>query len=470
MSYSHYDRLTALDASFLGIEDHSCHMHVGSVGIFDAGPLRSRDGDLDMDRIMAMADAILARHPRFRQKLAYVPLLGSPVWVDDARFNLSYHVRHAALPPPGTDRQLKRLAGRIMSQQLDRGKPLWELWYIEGLRDDRFAVIAKIHHCMVDGVAGTDLMASMMGPDPHHVPSSKGSKWMPRPAPSALQLLTDETLRRAGLPLDVARAAGTLVAHPRRALGTLRDALGSVGEVLLASASSATPTPLNCDIGPHRRFDWVRLDLDVVKSIKNHLGATVNDVVLAIVAGALRRFLAQRGESVDDLTFRAMIPVNMRQTSEHAQLGNRVSLMVAALPLAEPDPVRRLQHVVETMRTLKGSNQRHGTELLAEVSDRLSGSLLTQFARLTSRALPYNIVVTNVPGPPFPVYTLGAPLREVYPLVPLFANQGLGIALFSYDGGLYWGFNADWDALPDLHDLVDAVAAECETLRRAAVP
>jgi len=468
MTYSHYDRLTALDASFLGIEDPNCHMHVGSVGIFDAGPLRGADGGLDMERIMSMADAILARQPRFRQKLAYVPLLGSPVWVDDERFNLSYHVRHAALPPPGDDRQLKRLAGRIMSQQLDRGKPLWELWYVEGLSGDRFAVITKIHHCMVDGVAGADLMAAMMGPDPHHVPSRTSGRWVPRPAPSPLQLLSDETLRRAALPLDLARGAGTLVTDPRRAVRAVREAVGSVGEVLRASASSATPTPLNCAIGPHRRFDWVRLDLDTVKAIKNRLGATINDVVLAIVAGALRRFLAQRGEPVDDLTFRAMIPVSVRQAAEHKQLGNRVSLLVAPLPLGEPDPVRRLQQVVETMRTLKGSSQRRGTELLEEVSDRLSGSLLTQFARLTSRALPYNVVVTNVPGPPIPVYMLGAPLREVYPLVPLFANQGLGIALFSYDAGLFWGFNADWDALPDLHDLVGAVATECEALQHAA--
>jgi diacylglycerol O-acyltransferase / wax synthase len=467
MSYSHYDRLTALDASFLGLEDQNVHMHVGSVGVFDIGPLKGAHGGLDMERVWAMSDGTLGGYPRFRQKLAHVPLLGSPVWVDDARFNLHYHVRHTALPPPGDERQLKRLAGRIMSQQLDRGKPLWELWYVEGLSGDRFAVITKLHHCMIDGVSSVDLMAAMMGPDPA-APMVKAPRWMPRPVPAAWRLLADEVARRAAVPIDVARGAQALLTRPRRALGAARDAVEGVGEALWAGLAPSSPTPINCDIGPHRRFDWLKLDLEVVKDIRNRLGGTVNDVVLAIVAGAMRRFLRGRGEQVEELSFRAMVPVNLRDAAEHNGLGNRVSFMMAPLPLAERNPSHRLQKVIETTRALKQSKQRSGAQLLEEVSDRVASGLFVQLARLGARTQPYNIVVTNVPGPQFPVYLLGTPLREAYPLVPLFSNQALGIALFSYDGGLFWGFNADWDAMPDLHDVVGAVETEYSTLRQLA--
>jgi WS/DGAT/MGAT family acyltransferase len=420
-----------------------------------------------MERVWALSDTVLAHHPRFRQRLAHVPVFGNPVWVDDERFNLTYHVRHAALPPPGDERQLKRLAGRIMSQQLDRGKPLWELWYVEGLSGDRFAVISKMHHCMVDGISGADLMASMMTPEQNAAPAT-AARWIPRPAPTPGRLLADEAMRLATLPLDVARGARALLAHPRQALGDAGEAIAGIGEALWAGLAPASPTPLNCDIGPHRRFDWVRLDLAVAKEIKNRLGATLNDVVLAVVAGALRRFLRQRGEQVDDLTVRAMVPVNVRAAGDHGRLGNRVSFMMAPLPLAERDPERRLRRVVETMQGLKQSKQRRGGELLEEVSDRVFSGLFAQVARLGASTRPYNIVVTNVPGPQFPVYLLGAPLREVYPLVPLFSNQALGVALFSYDGGLFWGFNADWDAVPDLHDFVTAVTSECALLAEVA--
>lgn len=467
MSYYHYDRLTALDAGFLSIEDHNTHMHVGSVGVFDVGPLQRPHGGLDMERVWAASDGILARHPRFRQKLISVPLFGNPVWVDDERFNLSYHVRHTALPPPGDERQLKRLTGRIMSQQLDRGKPLWELWYVEGLTGDRFAVISKMHHSMVDGISGVDLMGSLMGPD-QKAPVATAPRWVPRPAPTPGRLLVDEMIRLASLPVAVARGGGALAKAPRRTLAAARDSLEGIGEALWAGMAPASPTPLNCDIGPHRRFDWAKLDLDVAKGIKKRHGATLNDVVLAVVAGASRRFLRHRGEQVDDLTFRAMVPVNIRAAAEHGRLGNRVSYIVAPLPLGERDPGRRLHQVVETMQALKQSKQRRGVEMLEEVSDRFFSGLFTQIVRLGARTLPYNIVVTNVPGPQFPVYLLGAPLREVYPLVPLFTNQALGIALFSYNGGLFWGFNADWDAMPDLHDLVGAVEAECAALSQMA--
>jgi len=467
MSYTHHDRLTALDTTFLTLEDASSHMHVGSVGVFDGAPLRDAHGGLDMARIMALSEAALARQPRFRQKLAHVPLLGRPVWVDDERFNLHYHVRHAALPPPGDERQLKRLVGRIMSQQLDRGKPLWEMWYVEGLRGGRFAVIAKVHHCMVDGIAGVDLMAALLSPDPQAVPAPAPA-WIPRPAPSPLQLLGSELAHRASLPLTVARGAVDAALRPRRAAGALATGVESVGEALWGALRPASPTPLNCDIGPHRRFDWLRLDLEAVKQIRRGSGATINDVVLAIVAGAMRRFLRGRGEQVEELTFRAMVPVSTRAADQHGRLGNRVSLLMAPLPIDERDPAARLRRVVETMQGVKGSNQKRGTELIEEASDWLPGGLFARIARLGMYTTPFNLVVTNVPGPQVPIYLLGAPLRAAYPLVPLFSNQALGIALFSYDGGLFWGFNSDWDAVPDLHRLVEAVDAEFLALWRAA--
>jgi WS/DGAT/MGAT family acyltransferase len=467
MAYVHYDRLSALDASFLEIEDHSSHMHVGSVGLFDAKPLRAGHGGIDQERVFAASESTVTQHTRFRQKLATVPLFGSPVWIDDEHFNLHYHVRFTALPAPGDIRQLKRLTGRIMSTQLDRGKPLWEMWFVDGVEGDRVAIISKAHHCMIDGISGVDLMASMMKPVAD-APLAAPGKWLPRPAPTPARLLVDEALRRASTPLLLTRAAREVLRDPIESLRTAATAAGGLVEALGAGLSPASPSPLNVDIGPHRRFDWTRLDLDAVKAIKARLGGTLNDVVLAIVAGAMRRFLKARGENVAALDFRVMVPVNVRAEDQHGALGNRVSFLMTRLPVGERDPRQRLRQVVETTQRLKGSRQARGTELLEEISDRTFASLFIQMARMGARSLSYNMVVTNVPGPPFRVYFLGSPLREVYPLVPLFSNQGLGIALFSYDGGLHWGFNADWDAVPDLHDVVGDVELEFRRLADGA--
>lgn len=467
MSYSHYDRLSALDGSFLEIESAASHMHVGSVGLFDAKPLRGLHGGLDQERILAACEAGVAHNIRFRQKLATVPLFGSAVWVDDEHFNLSYHIRFTALPGPGDIRQLKRLAGRIMSTQLDRGKPLWEIWFVEGIQDDRVAIISKAHHCMIDGVSGVDLMASMMSAMAEDRTEAPG-KWIPRPAPTPARLLLDEVQRRASAPLLLVDGARALARAPIQSLREGATAVAGLVEALGAGLRPATSSPLNVDIGPHRRFDWTRLDLDGVKAIKHALGGTLNDVVLAIVAGAMRRFLRARGERVGDLDFRVMVPVNVRAVDQQGALGNRVSFLMTRLPLGERDPRQRLRAVIETTRQLKGSRQAQGTQLLEEISDHTFASLFIQMARMGAQSLSYNMVVTNVPGPPFRVYFQGSPLREVYPLVPLFQNQGLGIALFSYDGGLYWGFNADWDAVPDLHDVVGDVEHEFQLLANAA--
>jgi diacylglycerol O-acyltransferase / wax synthase len=387
------------------------------------------------------------------------------VWVDDPHFNLVYHVRHTALPRPGEERQLKRLCGRILSQKLDLTKPLWEIWVIEGMAEGRFALVAKAHHCMVDGISGMDLLTVLLSPTPD-IGFEPGPRWTPRPAPRPLALLAAEVQRRAAAPLGLLGTAGGWLRDPLGSLGAARDGVLGVLETLGVSGTPASETPLNpLHIGPHRRFDWLRMPLDEVKAVKARLGGTVNDVVLATVVGAVRSYLQGRDVDPDRLDFRAMVPVSMRRPDEQGRLGNRVSQLLAMLPIADGDRRRRFQRVVQTTRALKGSHQAAGGELIEEIGNWTATAVLSEFMRLGSRFRAYNVVVTNVPGPPVPLYLLGARLDAPYPMVPLFTNQAVGVALFSYAGGLYWGVSADWDHVPDLHDLVDALGAEFEALR-----
>jgi WS/DGAT/MGAT family acyltransferase len=465
MTHPHYERLSAVDAAFLEIEDENSPMHVGAVAVFEAGPLALPDGGLDIERFRRFVEAVL--QPRYRQRIARMPVSQRPIWVDDPHFNLHYHVRHVSLPHPGDERQLKRLAGHAFSLPLDRSKPLWELWLVEGLAGNRFAVISKAHHCMVDGIASADLLTSSMQLSPDAaVPEPQA--WRPRPAPGAWDLALGEAGRGARNGRAALRALGDAAAHPLRALDSLREAATSVRDALAASMHRTSPTLLNTAIGPHRRFDWIRYELAHVKEVKNRLGGTVNDVVLANAAGGLRRFLAERGEPVAELDFRAMVPVNIRARDEAGVMGNRVATLAVDLPLDEPDPRRRLARVIEATRAAKGSRLVRGMTLIEQMSEWGLEPLFTQLARQTALMRPFNVVVTNVPGPQVEAYLLGAPLVAAYPLVPLYKNQALGIALFSYHGGLFWGLNADWDALPDLHRLVEALALDFEELRKAA--
>jgi diacylglycerol O-acyltransferase len=462
MEFTHAERLSALDASFLALEDANCHMHIGAAAIFEAGPLRTPEGGIDIDRIQTLMERGMYRIPRYRQKLAHVPLFGHPVWVDDDRFNLAYHVRHTHLPLPGDDRQLKRLVGRLMSQQLDRGKPLWEMWVIEGLEGDRLAIVTKVHHCMIDGIGSVELTGSVMRPTPDHDPrlDEPAPRWVPRPAPRSVDLLLREVTHRARTPLTAMEGLRRLLGDPRQALETTTDTARGVVEAVTGGLSPAPASPLNVDVGPHRRFDWTVMDLEAIRALKGEAGGTVNDVVLAILSGALRRFLYRRGTPSEGLDFRAMIPVNVRRADEQHDLGNRVAMLVVHLPLDEADPRARLARVIAETQRMKHSQQAAGVRAIEELSNQLFTALFTEFGRLAAYAHPFNLVVTNVPGPQMPVYIEGAKMLACYPLVPLFRNQALGVALFSYDGRLYWGFNADWDALPDLHDLVLAVDGE----------
>jgi WS/DGAT/MGAT family acyltransferase len=465
-----YDRLSAQDRTFLDLESPTTHMHVAGCFVFEKGPLATPDGGIDIEKIREYVASRLHRIPRYRQRIAWIPVETHPVWVDDDRFNIHYHVRHTALPAPGDDRQLKRLCGRVMSQQLDRGKPLWEMWVVEGLEHDRFALVCKTHHCMVDGVSGVDLLAVLLSPTPDKEFEPSG-RWMPNPTPSGAMLLRDAVWRRAELPFAMAGAIGAALRAPQETLVRVTEAASAFGETIRATLTPATDTPLNRPIGPHRRFDWIGFDIDEVKKIKNRLGGTVNDVVLATVAGAVGRFLEQRGISEARqraMEFRAFCPVSVRADHERGALGNRVSGMIAKLPIAETDPQRRMERVREITRRLKESKQALGAQVLTSVSEWTAPTLATLASRIAFDNRTANMVVTNVPGPQIPLYLLGARMTETYPMVPLFSTQGLGIALFSYGGGLYWGVVCDWDQFPDLHDFVRAIDASFRDLCDAA--
>jgi len=465
MTHSGYDRLSALDSSFLEIEDQNAHMHIGSLGIYDAAPLTLPEGGLDFDRIRTYFEGQMHKIPRFRQKLAVIPRLDHPIWVDDASFNIRYHLRHTALPAPGSIRMLKRLAGRIMSQQLDRGKPLWENWIVEGVEGGRFALIGKIHHCMADGISGTDLATAILGADRDFAPEP-GPAWKPRPPPSQARLLVDELSHRAGLPLGVARAGIRAFSEPSAVLRSLGQTLRGLSQVAIAGLGRASATPLNAPIGPHRRFDWIRIDLGRVKAIGKRMGATVNDVALTVLAAALRELMERRELAPEELDFRVMVPVSMRNADESQTPGNRISNLIVPLPLANIDPLTRLRRISKITRECKASGQSLGMETISGVME-ISGILTNLLARLAARSQAANLVVTNIPGPRVPLYFLGAQLIDIYPLVPLAPNQGLGVAIFSYNGGLHWGFNSDWDQVPDLHDFVLAIGTQFDELAKA---
>jgi len=462
-----YDRLTALDNSFLILEKPNSYMHVASTMIFDAGPLATPEGGIDADAIKQVFASALHLIPRYRQKLAYVPFTSQPVWVDDDRFNLDFHIRHSALPRPGSDTQLKRLSSRIMQQHLDRQRPLWELWIVEGLSGNRFALISKVHHCMIDGVSGVDMLKILLSPfetqDIHETP-----QFIPRPSPSGLELLIDEATHWARLPLDAARGVGSLLAA---AEDTQRDLLTrgrAVAETLGASFRTASATPLNGEIGPHRRSDWLTMNLADIKAIRRGLGGSLNDIVLTVVTGAVRRFLQRRLVDPRRIDFRVMTPVSVRTEDERGSLGNRVSAWTVDLPVGEADPRRQLEAIRRTTAELKASKRAVGAEVLTQVAEWTPSTLLSLAGRNMTRLLPFNMVVTNVPGPQFPMYMLGSRLLETFPHVPLIDNLGLGIALLSYDGKLCWGFNADYDLVPDLAAYVKATRESFEELQTLA--
>lgn len=471
MTKAFYEPLSYLDSSFLAIETKTTHMHVAAVVIFDAKPLRDTGGGIDIDRIRAHIESKLQYIPRYRQRLSYVPYNRAPVWIDDDGFDFDYHVRHSSLPKPGSDDQLKKLAGRIVGFQLDRTRPLWEIWVVEGLSDDRFAIVAKIHHCMIDGISGVDLTTILLGVAPTTA-IEPAPPWSARLAPAGAELAIAELARTARRTLDTIGSVGHTARSGREVLGHAGHRAAAMANTLRSGwLRQSVKTPLNPEIGPNRRFDWTSIPFDRVKAVKNALGGTVNDVVLATVAGAVNQFLeVERGFATKGVDFRVMAPVSVRKPSQRGSLGNQVAMWLVTLPLGEPDPVRRLRAVQAETSHLKATDQALGAATLVELSRGTPIPLLSFANRVASGALrPFNMTVTNVPGPQFPVYLLDSKMLASYPIVPLWANQGVGIALFSYDGQLLWGFHADYDALPDTEALVAAIHQSFTALEAAAL-
>jgi len=461
------DRLTALDASFLHLEDASSHMHVASVMLFEGEPP-------PYDELLESIDRRLHLVPRYRQKLAYVPLgQGRPRWVDDPHLNLRYHVRATALPSPGSEGQLRALVGRVFAQQLDRDKPLWEIWIVEGLERGggeaaaRFAVLSKTHHALVDGISGVDILSVLLDTSPEPAaPPDPGRRWLPRPLPSDAQLLGEALIERTTVPAEALRSVRSVLRAPRQIAWRAVNAAAGIGAMAWAGMSPAPPSPYNAPIGPHRRFTWVRTELADMKAIKDELGGTVNDVVLASVAGALGRHLRRRGQRTDGLELKAMVPVSVRSDDQGGDLGNRVAAVMAPLPVWCQEPVARLDIVREQMKGLKEGGQAVGARVLTELSGFAPPTVMGQAARLMSRQRFFNLVVTNVPGPQFSLYLMGRRALDPFPMVPLAKNQGLGIASVSYDGGMNFGLVGDYDLLWDLdllaQDLFDSLAELAE--------
>ena len=462
---TYYERLSALDQTFLAFETRNAPMHVALTGIFERGSLVSADGGVDIDRIRGHIAARLRFIPRYRQRVVTLPVLNDTIWVDDDAFDLGYHVRHTSLPRPGGERQLQRRCAEILERPLDRGRPLWELWIIEGLEDGRFAMVAKVHHCMVDGIAGIDLLAALLGTEPNGRVES-AEPWRPRPAPGARTVMVDELRRRGRTSLEAARRVGDWLRAPSEA-GRAAGAGASAFVRLLGKLGVAPATPFNQPIGPHRRIDWFSISLADVKAIRTALGGTLNDVVLTTVAGAVGRFLTKRRCYLGD-GFRTVVPVSVRAVDERGATGNRVSVWLTTLPITERDPRRRLAAVSAATSALRDDQDAMGAALLAQAAEFTTGNVVNLIARLINGARRFNLIVTNVPGPPVPFFLLDARMVAAYPHLPLFENQGLGVALLSYAGTLSWGIGADWNQMPDLVDFMTMLADSFAELRAAA--
>ncbi len=467
MDGSSYERLSAQDRSFLVFDGPTTPMHVGGVTLLEAAPLRTPGGGIDVARIRRHVAGCLRWMPRYRQRIAYVPIFQYPVWVDDQEFDLDYHVRHVSLPLPGSDAQLKELAARIMSQPLDPSRPLWEIWVVEGLEHDRFALFIKTHHCVVDGASGVELLSVLMAPtadarahEPHH--------WAPRPAPTAAELLRDELARQGSLPWTAAAHLLRLFDQARTLPDHLAGAWDGLRETLAAAWQRPDSTPLNRPVGVARRCDWLDIDLAHVKAIKNRLGGTVNDVIVAAVTGALRYYFQLRQVDVDRLNLRATVPVSLHAAGDHRRSGNHVSAWLLELPMGESDPLRRFSAVRKLTARMKRSSQARIIEALADAAA-LVDPIHALTLRLAAQLSPYNLIITNVVGPGIPLYFLGARLLAGYPLAPLFHNHGLTVGSGSYAGQLFFACNADRALVPDLGDFTEALRRSFAELHAAAV-
>jgi diacylglycerol O-acyltransferase len=454
--------MSAIDSSFLHVENDTTPMHIGGASIFAGPPPAFED-------LRAMVAGKLEIVPRYRQKVRFVPLgAGPPVWIEDPHFSLEYHLRHTALPEPGSEEQLRQMAARVFSQHLDRNKPLWELWMVEGFNDGRWALLSKVHHCMVDGVAATDLM-SVMFSDTTSTAATR--RWAPPPEPSGLEVLVQTLAHRAS-------PAGQLESL-RGALRAPRETLRSIGEAARATVA-ATPSmrpvaasSLIGPIGPHRRWSWADVRLSDVKAVRASLGGTVNDVVLTLITNGFSELLRSRGEQLPaDRVIRTMVPVSVRRRGERGVYNNRVSAVFAGLPVGLGDPVARLEAIRAEMDGVKQSKQAVAGDVLTSLSGFAPPLLLALGSRLVTASPRLNMhtATTNVPGPQQPVQTLGRRMLASYPFVPVVGSIRIVVAIFSYDGGLYFGVTGDYDGAPDIEVLTSGIASGMNDLIALAQP
>jgi WS/DGAT/MGAT family acyltransferase len=459
--------MSPMDSSFLHIENDTTPMHIGGVSIFEGPPPPFED-------LRAMVAGKLALVPRYRQKVRSVPLAaGPPVWIEDPHFSIDYHLRRTAIPAPGEDAQLRQMAARVFSQHLDRNKPLWELWMVEGMTSGRWALLSKVHHCMVDGVAATDLMSVMFSDETLGGEDAGGplAHWSAPPEPSAIDVLVRTLVRRAS-------PAGQLETF-RQALRAPRETMRTVAEVArgaLAAGPSLRPvgaSSLTGPIGPHRRWSWATMRLADVKTVRAALGGTVNDVVLSVITNGFRALLDERGEhSPPERVVRTMVPVSVRRRGERGVYNNRVSAVFAGLPVGLDDPAQRLERIRAEMDGVKQSKQAVAGDVLSSLSGFAPPLLLALGSRLVtvSPRLNMHTATTNVPGPQQPVQTLGRKMIESFPFVPVVGSIRIVVAIFSYDGGLYFGVTGDYDGAPDIEVLTSGIERGMQDLLALAAP
>jgi diacylglycerol O-acyltransferase len=461
---ANYERLSSQDAAFIYAESPVAHMHVGSLAIFE-------NPGLDEETLNRHVESRLHFVPRFRKKLAWVPVQqGRPVFIDDPHFDIRFHVRHTGLPRPGGEREAVRLMGRVMSRPLDRQRPLWELWSFE-LPDNRIALIHKTHHCLIDGISGVDLGTVLLDLTKDPPPGEPPPAWRAAEVPTKQRLLVDALVERYTQPAEIYHAVRAAVRPQREVVKRAIDVGRGVFSFGKAALERAPVTSLTKPIGPHRRFETVRMRLEDVKRIKDRFECTVNDVVLAVVTGGLRRLLLSRGDYVDGLVLKAMVPVSVHDPSKRMTYGNMVSMVSADLPVGEANPARRLEFVRQHLSGLKESEQAVGADFWVKLSEYAPPTLLSLAGRATvALKRTANVVVTNVPGPQSPLFLKGGQMIEAFPCVPIAGTASLGVAVLSYNGQLSFGLNGDWDIVPDLNVFARGIEEALRELRDAETP
>lgn len=467
-----YDRLSPQDSVFLHIEDDHQPLHVGTLAYFERQPFLDADGRFDLARVRRRIESRLHLVPRFRKHIMNVPFdQGRPIWVDDADFDLADHVRLTASPSPGSEAQVKALMDRIQAQRLDRRRPLWELWFVEGVEGDRIGLIQKAHHALIDGISGIDVATVLFDVEPD-VDDADPEPWTPEPPPDASTLLVDSLAERAVEPAELVRSARALVRDPQQAALLITQVARTVVDLAQPPPSASW----NVDVTPHRRFEPARVELDRAQALRRAAAGrgsdlartTLNDVVLTVCTGAMRAYLLQRGDEVPEgLVHRALVPVSVRDVSEQMALGNRLSMMVAELPVGDPDPIERLRFVHTHMATRKDMGTAVGADALMGLSGYAPPTLLGLAARLVARTLPLNTVITNIPGPEGPLYCLGAKMLEAFPYVSVVDGMAMIIAVISYDGKLAFGLSGDRSAVADLEVLAASVEGAVTELEAA---